>query len=172
MQTPGLHAWVSSEAQPPGLLTLQPRPAGGVRPGGRHRREQIEKGLGSLGHRCHGRREILPCALSSHPSQQFKERGQEFKVGAVYLNPAVPPLQRQAVEAVTPEVKIKTSLLKPCVEVHTTPSYRSSRSDCRKRTGRAACVCARLCVCVHASVCVSTCWGGGNKKEGDFHILM
>lgn len=97
-----------------------------MRAGGRHRREQIEKGLGSLGHRCHGRREILPCALSSRPSRQFKERGQEFKVGAVYLKPAVPPLQRLAVEAVTLEVRIKTNLLKPCVEVHAAPSYRSS----------------------------------------------
>lgn len=32
------------------------------------------------------------------PTQQFKERGQEFEVGAAHLNPAVPPLQMQAAE--------------------------------------------------------------------------
>ena len=48
---------------------------------------RLRRALGSLWHRCQGRRETPPCAPSSYPSQPFRDRGREL--GAVHLNPTM-----------------------------------------------------------------------------------
>lgn len=43
---------------------------------------RLRRALGSLRHRCRGRRETLPCTPFSYPSQSCRDRGKELEMGA------------------------------------------------------------------------------------------
>lgn len=97
----------------------------------------------------------------------------------------MPPLQIQAIEAVTLEVNIEAHLLKP---TGGGPHHPPVTSVCNLTLGSAisfsqvtkqmhnksVCVCVSMLVCVCPCMCVSVsmCWDRWDKKIGILYILI